>query len=349
MTRHPTSRGIDTVVDSSPAGAVPSARAAAARGHDGCWVGEINHDPFLAAADVADATDDCVVGTSIAVAFARSPMSVATTAWDLQERARGRFVLGLGSQVKAHVERRYGMPWGRPVARMTEYVAAVRAIWAAWSEGSPLDFTGDFHQHTLMTPMFTPEPLAHPTPPIFLAAVGPQMTRAAGQVADGLFAHAFTTSRYLAEVTLPAVEQGLAASGRDRAAFTVCAPAFVATGCDEGEVEQARDAVRARVGFYASTPAYRAVMDLHGWGDLQDELAGLARAGRFADLGARVDDGVLDAFVVSAPLDTLAQALIDRWQPHVDRLLLNLPDHLPAEAIAAVIGDLRAAWTDPRK
>lgn len=241
------------------------ARAHEEAGYDGCWTGEINHDPFLPMVLAAEHTSTIELGTSIAVAFARNPMTVAHLGWDLQAYSRGRFTLGLGTQVQAHIEKRFGMPWSHPVRRMREFVAALREIWSCWETGDRLSFEGEFYTHKLMTPMFTPEPSGHAPPKVFIAAVGESMTELCGEAADGLLAHAFTTRRYLDEVTVPALSRGLSRSGRDRSAVQVSSPVFVVTGRDEGEMDTAAAAFRKQIAFYASTPAYRKVLELHGW------------------------------------------------------------------------------------
>ncbi|EFC85313.1 LLM class F420-dependent oxidoreductase [Parafrankia sp. EUN1f] len=323
---------------------VPAAAGALERmGYDGAWCGEVNHDPFLPLVLAAEHTTRLEIGTCIAVAFARNPMSVAQLGWDLQTYSQGRFVLGLGSQVRAHIEKRFGMPWGKPVGRMREFVLALRAIWAAWQEGNPLRFEGDFYTHKLMTPAFVPEPHPYGQPKIFVAAVGTAMTRMCGEVADGMHTHAFTTRRYLEEVTLPALAEGLGAAGRDRGEVQVCCPAFVATGLDDAQVAAAADAMRQRIAFYGSTPAYRAVLELHGWGELQTELRALSLRGEWATMGTLIDDEILDAFAVVAPLDTLAVRVRDRFEGVVDRLMLSLPAGTPAATVEAVLDEVRAS------
>ncbi|MFW3172239.1 TIGR03617 family F420-dependent LLM class oxidoreductase [Geodermatophilus sp. CPCC 206100] len=298
------------------------ARELEQRGYAGVWTSETDHDPFLPLLLAGRATTRLQVGTAIAVAFARSPMTLATTAHDLQRYTRGRFVLGLGSQVRAHVERRFSMPWSAPVPRMREYVAALRAIWSAWQEGNRLRFAGEHYRHTLMTPVFTPPPHEWGGPPVHLAAVGPAMTRLAGEVADGLLAHSFTTARYLRERTLPALAEGLAAAGRTRDQVTVSLPGFVVTGGTEAERAESAAAVRAQVAFYGSTPAYRPVLELHGWGALADELHALSvgrREDRWTAMRDLVDDEVLAAFAVVADPADVGREVRARFAGLVDR------------------------------
>jgi len=332
-------RGIPSQLDRVP----DVARTLERQGYDGCWTGDINHDPFLPLLLAAEHTTRLEIGTSIAVAFARNPMTVANIGWDLQASSRGRFVLGLGTQIRPHVERRFSMPWSHPVRRMREFVTALREIWSCWRDGTRLSFHGDFYSHTLMTPMFVPEPQPHGDPRIFLAAVGPEMTRMCGEVADGLLAHAFTTRRYLDEVTLPALLDGMNRAGRRRGDFEVSCPVFVVTGTTETELRANAVATRRQLAFYASTPAYRSVLDLHGWGDLHTELHALSRRGEWDAMGERIDDDVLAAFAVVAPLDELAGRLRERCAGVIDRVLPAFPAGVPETAVTAVLHELRAA------
>lgn len=329
--------GIPTELDRVP-------RVAArleSQGYDGSWTGEIAHDPFLPMLLAAEHTSSLEMGTSIAVAFARNPMTVANTAWDLQDYSGGRFILGLGTQVQAHIEKRFGMPWSRPVARMREFLQALRTIWDCWQNGTRLSFEGDFYTHRLMTPMFTPDPLSCSPPLLFVSAVGEVMTEMCGEVADGLIPHAFTTRRYLDEVTLPALLRGVARAERVRADVAVTCPVFIVTGTTEAEMAAAAVPVRKQVAFYGSTPAYRNVLALHGWDDLHTELHQLARDGDWDGMGALVDDEVLAAFAVVAPLDDLASALRARCDGVVDRMLPAFPAGLPADVVGSILDQLR--------
>jgi probable F420-dependent oxidoreductase len=292
------------------------------RGYAGVWSSEADHDPFLPLLAAGLATGRLQVGTAIAVAFARSPMTLAMTAHDLQRYTRGRFMLGLGSQVRAHVERRFSMPWSPPVPRMREYVAALRAIWTAWQEGTRLRFEGEHYRHTLMTPMFAPPAHEWGGPPVHLAAVGPRMTRLAGEIADGLLVHGFTTARYLRQRTLPALEEGLVAGGRRREQVTVSLPGFVVTGSTDREHAAAAATVRATIAFYGSTPAYRPVLELHGWGALADELHALSvgrREDKWTTMRDLVDDEVLEAFAVVAEPADVGRRVRERFDGLVDR------------------------------
>ncbi|WP_214405334.1 LLM class F420-dependent oxidoreductase [Pseudonocardia lacus] len=315
-------------------------------GYDGLWTAETAHDPFLPHMVIAEHTERVAMGTGIAVAFGRSPMTVANTAHDLQVLSEGRFLLGLGSQIKPHIERRFSMPWSSPAKRMREYVSALRAIWAAWNDGEKLDFRGDFYQHTLMTPFFTPAPSPWGPPKVYLAAVGELMTRTAGEVCDGLQPHAFTTARYLEEVTLPIVHEGLARSGRKPADFSISFGGFVVTGRTEEEMAEAARGTRQQIAFYASTPAYRPVLELHGWGELQTELNRLSKGSdpqRWQKMGELVDDEVLDAFAVTAEPDALGAAVLERWGRWVDRFSFYAPYRHSDDMFAPAIDVLRKA------
>jgi probable F420-dependent oxidoreductase len=327
---------------SSQLARVPQAAATLERqGYDGCWTAEVNHDPFLPLVLAAEHTLRIELGTSIAVAFARNPMTVANNSWDLQAYSQGRFILGLGSQIQAHIEKRFSMPWSHPVRRMREFVLALRAIWSAWTEGTRLRFEGEFYTHKLMTPMFTPEPQPYGFPKVFVAAVGEAMTEMCGEVTDGMLAHAFTTKRYLDEVTKPALQRGLLRAGRNRREFQVACPVFVVTGDDDTELEAAAGGTRAQIAFYGSTPAYRKVLELHGWGHLHTELHKLSLQGEWDAMGELIDDEILDAFAVVAPVDKLAAALRSRCDGVVDRVMPTLPKTLPTDTVAAILKELR--------
>jgi probable F420-dependent oxidoreductase len=309
---------LSTGFDDIPA----TARDIEARGYSALWASEVAHDPFLQLLAAGQATERLQVGTAIAVAFARSPMTLATTAYDLQRYTRGRFVLGLGTQIKAHVERRFSMPWTAPAARMREFIGALHAIWDAWQHSTPLRFQGEHYRHTLMTPMFSPPAHEWGAPPVYLAAVGPLMTQLAGEVADGLLVHGFTTERYLRERTIPALEEGLATAGRERSQVAVTLPGLVVSGRTEEEMTEAAQAVKATIAFYGSTPAYRPVLELHGWGALADELHALSvgrREDKWTAMRDLVDDEVLGTFAVVAEPEDVAAQVRARYDGLVDR------------------------------
>ena len=316
--------------------AAEDARAAEEAGFDGAWTTENQADPFLPLALAAEHTQRLVLGPSVAIAFARTPMTVAYVAAELHGYSGGRFVLGLGSQIKPHIEKRFSMPWSRPAARMREFVLALRAIWLAWETGEPLAFRGEFYTHSLMTPAFT-APMAAGAPPVFLAGVGPLMTEVAGEVADGLLAHPFLTERYLREVTVPAIEAGRAKAGRTMERFQIGLSAFVAL--DDADVE----AVRRQISFYGSTPAYRPVLDLHGWGDLQSELNNLSKQGRWDDMVGLVDDEVLHAMCSIGSPQEVAADLHRRYGGLVQRIRFNRPGEIPSPARFADLVDAMRA------
>jgi probable F420-dependent oxidoreductase len=323
---------IDTTVGGLESAAATAAEAEAA-GYDGIFTGEVIGDPFLPLALAAGATERVDLGTSIAVAFARSPMAVAYTAHDLQRFSGGRLVLGLGSQVKAHITRRFSMPWGRPVAQMREFVLAMRAAWLCWSNGEPLNFEGAFYRHTLMPPTFMPARHDYGPPAVYLAGVGDGMTRMAGEVADGFLCHGFTTGRWIRERTVPALEEGRRRAGKPMEGFTVKAAVFLATG-SEAEIEAGTAAIRSHLAFYASTPAYKPLLDLHGWGDLGPELTRLSKEGRWSEMPGLIDDEVVDAFAIVAPLDEVPGKLATRCVGLVDRVsFISQREHPPLVAM----------------
>jgi probable F420-dependent oxidoreductase len=295
-------------------------------GYAGLWTGETMHDPFLQLVQAAEVTDRVTLGTSIAIAFGRTPMTLATTGYDLAAYAKGRFVLGLGSQVKPHIERRFSMPWSHPAARMREFVSALRAIWACWQDGTKLDFRGDFYTHTLMTPFFSPPAHEWGPPPVYLAGVGTLMTEVAGEVCDGFFAHAFSTPSYLREVTVPALARGRTASGHaGMEGFTVAGPVFTCVGRDEEELTNAIRGAKQQIAFYASTPAYRAVLEHHGWGDLQPELTRMSKDGKWEEMGEVISDDVLREFSAVGDVAEVASQLRERWAPSLTRLSFYIP------------------------
>jgi probable F420-dependent oxidoreductase len=331
---------IDYQLDAAPPDIPGRARAAQDAGYQGAWLLETTHDPFLSAALGAQATTRIEFGTGIAVAFARSPMTVAVCANDLQRLSHGRFLLGLGSQVKAHITRRFSMPWSHPAPRMREYVLAVRAIWASWHDSTPLRFEGEFYRHTLMTPTFDPGPNPFGYPPVLLAGVGEAMTTVAGEVADGFICHGFTTERYLREVTLPALARGRQRAGLSLDGYQIAGMPFVVTGTTEEEFAAARQATREQIAFYASTPAYRPVLDRHGWGDLQDELTAMSKAGRWQDMAGLIDDPILDAIAVVAEPGDVAAQLRRRYGDVFTRLSLYLKAPLPPGALEPIVAEL---------
>jgi probable F420-dependent oxidoreductase len=296
------------------------ARAAEAMGFDTLWGTETMHDPFLPGALVAEHTQRLAYGTAVAIAFARSPATLAYTAWDLAQTSQGRFILGLGTQVKAHIERRFGMPWpDSVVGKLREQIEAMRAFWNTWQSGAPLNFRGEYYQIRLMSPFFNPGPIRYPDVPIYIAGVNTGLARLAGETAQGFLVHPFHTPRYLSETLLLAIQQGLAKAGRDRSAFKISVTAFAVTSAEEDLF------VRSQIAFYASTPSYRAVMDLHGWGEVAERLSELARTGRWMEMPALISDEILRTFAVVVSPGDLPGALHERYANLADRLGLYLP------------------------
>jgi probable F420-dependent oxidoreductase len=333
---------VDGGISFETAQAARSAREAEDAGYDGAWTAETSHDPFLACLLGAEHTERIEIGTSIAVAFARSPMTLAQTANDLQAFSGGRFILGLGSQIKPHIEKRFSMPWSHPAARMREFISAMRAIWSCWHEGTKLDFRGDFYTHTLMTPFFNPGPNPHGTPKVFLAGVGELMTEVAGEVCDGFICHGFTTERYLREVTLPALARGRAKAGRTMDGFEVTGPSFVVSGTTEEEMAAAATGTRQQIAFYGSTPAYKGVLELHGWGGLQEELNVLSKQGRWQEMGELIDDEMLHTFAVVGAPEGVGPELLKRYGDCVTRISFYTPYRSDPERWAAVRATLQA-------
>lgn len=302
------------------------AREAERRGHvRGLFVAEAAHDPFVALTLASAASEQIELGTSIAVAFARTPMELAYSAYDLQRLTGGRFVLGLGSQIKPHITRRYAMPWSDPAGRMREYVEALRAIFASWQAGTPLAFEGRHYRHTLMPPLFSPGPLEVPSPRVWVAAVGPRMVETAGAVADGIICHPLLSRAYLTEVLAPGIARTREAHGRAEDPFEFSTLVMVATGRTEEALQDAITGVRKQIGFYASTPAYAPVLEHHGWGDLHAEANALTKQDRWGDLAGLVDDEVLATFAVVGELDQVGPAFRERFAGIADRVTVSLP------------------------
>lgn len=311
----------DVTIMADDLNAVPDlARTVEAMGFAGIWTPETAHNPFLPLALAAANTERVSLGTAIAVAFPRSPMLTAHVAWDLAAQSGGRFILGLGTQVKAHIRRRFSTEWGHPASRLREYILALRAIWHAWQHHEPLDFRGEFYQHTLMTPFFTPGRLALPDIPVYIAGVNARLCQVAGEVCDGFHVHPFHTVDYLHQQVIPNIEQGAARAGRTRADLTLACAIFVVTGSTEEEMQQSAVEVKTQVAFYASTYSYRAVLDLHGWGQVGDELSALARQGRWFEMPELISDDMLEAFAIVAPVDELGARVRARYDGLLDRV-----------------------------
>jgi probable F420-dependent oxidoreductase len=322
------------------------AKEAERAGYSGVWTAETAHDPFFPLLLAAEHTDSLELGTSIAVAFARNPMTLANIGWDLQAFSKGRFVLGLGSQIKPHITKRFSMEWSHPAPRMREMILAIRAIWDTWENGTPLAFRGDFYTHTLMTPFFTPDRAdlaGFGVPKIFLAGVGEKMTEVAGEVCDGFLCHGFTTEKYLREVTLPALQRGREKAGKTMDGFEIMGPSFVVTGADEKQMEQAAAGTRQQIAFYGSTPAYKGVLEVHGWGGLQDELNTLSKQGKWVEMGSLIDDEILNTFAVVGEPEKIAPELHRRYGDVISRISFYAPYASDPDRWSRVLADLKAA------
>lgn len=309
-----------------------------AQGFGAAWSFESAHDAFIPLVLAAQATRRIELGTAVAIAFARNPMNVAQLAWDLQTIARGRFVLGLGTQIQPHIEKRFSMPWSEPAKRLREFVLAIRAIWRAWETGERLSFRGEFYTHTLMTPFFNPGPNASGAPPIYLAGVGPKMVETVGEVADGFLVHPLHSPSFLAEVALPALERGLAASGRSRKDVAISCQTIVAMGGTPAQIETARQKARGQISFYGSTPAYRGVLEHHGYGALHPELNRLSKTGGWLEMMKRIDDTLFDHIAVSGTPAEVGAKLRARNAGFAARTTLMLYDETgDPEAVREVI------------
>ncbi len=311
--------------------------------YDGAYTFEGAHDPFFPLVAAAQQTERMELCTAVAIAFARNPMLLANIGWDLQTLTKGRFILGLGSQIRPHITRRFSMPWSSPAARMREMVMAIKAIWRNWAEGGRLEFEGEFYQHTLMTPMFNPGANPYGDPKIYVAGVGPKMTEIAAEVADGFFTHPFHTQKSWRECTLPALEAGLAKAGRDRKDLVICFQLMVVSGQNDEAFEKAAAIVRQQIAFYGSTPAYRVALEAHGWGDLQTELNLASKRGDWVEMGKLVTDEVLEEFAVVGPMNEIASKIRARIGEHADRVSFGVPYVGDAEYWSDVVAELRTS------
>jgi probable F420-dependent oxidoreductase len=293
-----------------------------AKGYAGAFTFEGPHDPFFPLLLAARASERIELYTAVAIGFARNPMILANIGWDLQALSQGRFLLGLGTQIRPHIEKRFGMPWSRPATRMKEMVLAIKEIWRCWEEGDRLDFRGEIYQHTLMTPVFNPGPAPFGLPPIFLAGVGPRMTEVAGEVADGFFIHPLGTERSWRELTLAALKRGLARSGRERASLEISGQIMICTGASDEEMDSVRRATKQQIAFYGSTPAYRPVLEVHDRGGLQPELNAMSKRGQWSEMAELIDDDLLETIAVCAPIGEVAARVRERCAGVVDRVSL---------------------------
>lgn len=312
------------------------ARSVEDLGFDGLWTSETGHNPFLPLTHAAGATSRINIGTAVAIAFPRSPMVTAQIAWDLAAQSKGRFLLGLGTQVKQHITKRFGMDWTPPVPRLREYIEAMRAIWASFQTGAPLRYVGEQYKLTLLTPFFSPGAISDPDIPIYIAGVNDGLCRLAGELCQGFHVHPFHTLRYLNELIIPSIEQGAAKAGRSRSDVALSCAIFVVTGHNQEEIKNNSVYVRSQIAFYASTPSYSSVMEMHGWMDLHERLNLMSREGRWYEMGDLISDDMLNAFAVVAPVDELALAVKARYAGLLDRIGYYFP-FIPDEADKALV------------
>ncbi len=311
-------------------------------GYDGAFSFEAKHDPFLPLVLASESTHRLQLGTAIAIAFARNPMNLANLGYGLQSISGGRFILGLGSQVRPHIQNRFSMPWSSPARRMKEIVQAIKAIFSRWEGQAELDFEGEFYRHTLMIPAFDPGPNPFGPPPIYTGGFGPLMTRIAGEVADGFFAHPFNSRESLRKNTLPALVEGLAKVGRSRESLDVICATLTVTADGEEEFERVKLAARKQLAFYGSTPAYRPTLDCHGWSDLHLELNRLSKQGKWDDMTSLIDDEVLEAIAVVGPRNEIAGKLRDRLEGIADGVSLTHNRAPDPSQWADVVADLKS-------
>lgn len=302
---------------------VETAKKVEAYGFDGLWTAEVAHNPFFPLTLAGSVTERIHLGTQIAVAFPRSPMVTAQIAWDLAKQTGGRFILGLGTQVRAHIVRRFSTEWSEPAPRMREYIESLRAIWNTWQTDAPLNFRGDHYRFTFMTPFFNPGSISNPDIPVYIAGVNERMCQLAGEVCDGLHAHGFHTGSYLKDVVLANVEDGLKQAGKSRSDFDMVVPIFVVTGRDDAEMEAVTKARKAHIAFYASTPSYKAVMEHNGWHDIREKLSQMARANQWDEMWHEISDDMLEEVAIVGKPDEIADKVKSRYAGLADRICLG--------------------------
>ncbi len=332
---------VDAPIDAAMSTIAVEAQRLEALGFDGIRLAELKHDPFMPLAIAAEHTSNVELVTSVAVAFARNPMSMAVQAHDLNAFSGGRLVLGIGSQVKPHIERRFSMPWHKAARQMREFVEAMNAIFDCWYDGKRLEYTGEYYQHTLMPDTFTPDNVDGPRPRIALSATGPLMTKVAAETADGMIMHPFSSARYIREVTLPAIEAGLTSRGRTLADFSLDYAPMIAVGRDEATLARAVDVLRNRIAFYACTVAYKPVLDIHGWGDMQEEFIRLNRAHDKAAMAALVTDEMLETIGIVGTPEAVVAEMRDRLGGVIQRTGFGAL-HLPDDDLGTMLEALRA-------
>jgi probable F420-dependent oxidoreductase len=302
-----------------------AAKAAEEMGFDAIWTAETSHDPFLPLVLAAEHTKRIKLGTAIAVAFPRSPMVLAQIAWDLQLQSRGRFILGLGTQVRAHNERRFGIKWEHPGPKLREMVQMIHAIWDCWQNGTPPSFEGQFYTFTLMTPFFNAGSIPYPRPPIYIAGVNEYICRLAGELCDGLHAHPFHSIKYLEDVVMPNIQKGLDKAGRTRRDIAIATTAFVVTGADRNEIEAAKMPVRQQIAFYASTPAYVGVLEAHGWGETGRRLTDMSKRGEWVAMANEITDEMLEVYAVTGTYDEIAEKVKRKYAGYLERVAFYFP------------------------
>jgi probable F420-dependent oxidoreductase len=338
---------VETGIPTNDLRAIPeAARRVESLGYDGIVTPEVKNDPFLPLAVAATATERVSLGTAVAIAFPRSPMITALMSWDIQRASEGRFILGLGSQVKGHVQRRYSSFWsGHPQPQMREYIQAIKAIWQAWQTGEKLDYRGEYYTHTLMSPEFNPGPVPGGPPKIMISAVGPAMARLAGEICDGVRMHGFCTAKYIQDVIWPELQKGAARAGRDPQTLEVSGGGFVVTGATQAEVEKNLEAARTRVSFYGSTRTYHGVFEAHGWTEIGPRLHEMSLKGQWEQMPGAVPDDVLDAFVIAGTYDEIVQKIKDRFEGICTRVGLSMPTRTPEdeERLKSMIRELQAS------
>ena len=337
---------VETSVETRGLRDVPAAaRKAEEMGYDGVFTSQTGHDPFLPVVLAAEHTQRLTLGTAVAIAFPLSPTSLAHIAWDLQALSGGRLLLGLGSQVKGHIVRRFSTPYAPPGPRMREYILALRAVWDSWQNGTKLNFQGDYYNLSLMTPYFNPGPIEHPHVPVYVSAVNPYMLRLAGELCDGVRLHAFNTVKYTRDAILPNLEAGARKAGRRLSDIDICGGSFLATGETEEEIERAKQPVRTQVAFYGSTRSYRGVFEAHGWGDVCLQLHEMSTQGRWAEMGKLITDDMLEEFAIVSTYDDLVEKIKARWAGIINRTGLMIPVRKPEdeERLRHMIRELQQA------
>ena len=336
---------VDTALTLELSKVPEAARRAEAMGYNGVFTPETGHDPFLAHALAAEHTTTLELGTAVAIAFPRSPMATAQIAWDLSKQSNGRFTVGLGTQVKGHIVRRYGMDWTPPGPRLREYILMMRAIWDSWQNGTRPSFEGKSYRYTLTSPFFNPGPIEHPNVPVHISAINPYNCRLVGELCDGIKLHGFNTPKYFNEVIRPNIEKGAKKAGRDPKDIEICGLGFVITGPDQEAVEKAMAPVRQQIAFYGSTRTYKPVLDIEGWGDLNQELFSLSLEGKWQDMATRITDDMLEEFAIIGTYDEIVKKIKEKSAGIIDRLSFAIPVHTPddEERLKSMIKELQAA------